>query len=273
MRQGLLFAGTERGVFVSFDDGDTWQPLQLNLPVTSVRDFEIYDNDLDRGDARPRLLGDRRHQPAAPGERRRAQGRRVSLQAGRRDHTSCRAATTERRCRRTSRRRSIRRTARRSTTTCGRMPPGPVTLEILDASGRDACTLHERCGQSGAAAAGSRGRRWRRRRDSEHVALWRPTPEPFSAGAGMHRVVWAPVPRWPAVAAAEAGAADGRRWRHDASDRHVHGEAHRERTESHPDLHGSSRPARCRAIGRARNGPQHRADASKRIALLGRIPF
>ncbi|MCG6989128.1 MAG: hypothetical protein LJF06_13245 [Gemmatimonadetes bacterium] len=45
-RQGLLFAGTERGAFVSFDDGDHWQPLQLNLPVTSVRDFQIYDGDL-----------------------------------------------------------------------------------------------------------------------------------------------------------------------------------------------------------------------------------
>ena len=46
VRRGLLFAGTERGRFVSFDDGDTWQSLQLNLPVTSVRDFEIHDNDL-----------------------------------------------------------------------------------------------------------------------------------------------------------------------------------------------------------------------------------
>ena len=41
-----MFAGTERGAFVSFDDGDRWQPFQLNLPVTSVRDFEIYNNDL-----------------------------------------------------------------------------------------------------------------------------------------------------------------------------------------------------------------------------------
>src|SRR5215472_772143 len=43
---GLLFAGTERGVYVSFDDGDHWQPLQLNLPVTSVRDFAIHGDDL-----------------------------------------------------------------------------------------------------------------------------------------------------------------------------------------------------------------------------------
>ena len=45
-RKGLLFAGTELGVYVSFDDGDHWQPLQLNLPVTSVRDLVVKDNDL-----------------------------------------------------------------------------------------------------------------------------------------------------------------------------------------------------------------------------------
>ncbi len=45
-RKGLLFAGTEIGVFVSFDDGDHWQSLQLNLPVTSVRDLVIHGDDL-----------------------------------------------------------------------------------------------------------------------------------------------------------------------------------------------------------------------------------
>ncbi|MEZ5294688.1 MAG: hypothetical protein R2745_26655, partial [Vicinamibacterales bacterium] len=45
-RRGLLVAGTERGVHVSFDDGDTWQSLQLNLPVTSMRDLEFHDGDL-----------------------------------------------------------------------------------------------------------------------------------------------------------------------------------------------------------------------------------
>ncbi len=46
VRPGLLFAGTELGVYVSFDDGDHWQSLQLNLPVTSIRDFDERDNDL-----------------------------------------------------------------------------------------------------------------------------------------------------------------------------------------------------------------------------------
>ena len=46
VRKGLLFAGTETGVWVSFDDGDHWQELQLNLPHTSMRDLWIHDNDL-----------------------------------------------------------------------------------------------------------------------------------------------------------------------------------------------------------------------------------
>jgi photosystem II stability/assembly factor-like uncharacterized protein len=45
-RQGLLFAGTETAVWVSFDDGDHWQSLQLNLPHTSMRDLWIHDRDL-----------------------------------------------------------------------------------------------------------------------------------------------------------------------------------------------------------------------------------
>ncbi len=45
-RKGLLFAGTEGSVYVSFDDGDHWQSLRLNLPATSVRDLLIKDNDL-----------------------------------------------------------------------------------------------------------------------------------------------------------------------------------------------------------------------------------
>ncbi|MGC2272770.1 MAG: hypothetical protein WA555_01190 [Candidatus Sulfotelmatobacter sp.] len=44
--RGLLFAGTESGVYLSFDDGDHWQSLQLNLPVTSVRDLTIHGDDL-----------------------------------------------------------------------------------------------------------------------------------------------------------------------------------------------------------------------------------
>src|SRR5262249_3952489 len=45
-RKGLLFAGTETSMWVSFDDGDHWQPLQLNLPVSSMRDMVVHGNDL-----------------------------------------------------------------------------------------------------------------------------------------------------------------------------------------------------------------------------------
>lgn len=45
-RAGLLYAGTENGVFVSYDDGVQWQPLQLNLPRTPVHDLLVHSNDL-----------------------------------------------------------------------------------------------------------------------------------------------------------------------------------------------------------------------------------
>ncbi len=46
VRKGLLFAGTETGIHVSFDDGGSWQPLQLNLPVAPVHDLTVKDDDL-----------------------------------------------------------------------------------------------------------------------------------------------------------------------------------------------------------------------------------
>jgi hypothetical protein len=45
-RKGLLFCGTELGVYVSFDDGDNWQSLQLNMPHVSMRDLDVHGNDL-----------------------------------------------------------------------------------------------------------------------------------------------------------------------------------------------------------------------------------
>src|SRR5437763_10185955 len=46
VKRGLVFAGTETAVYVSFDDGDHWQSLEQNLPPTSNRDMVIKDNDL-----------------------------------------------------------------------------------------------------------------------------------------------------------------------------------------------------------------------------------
>ncbi|HPG11237.1 MAG TPA: hypothetical protein PLU37_06885, partial [Chitinophagaceae bacterium] len=45
-RPGLLYAGTEYGMYISFDDGINWKPFQLNLPVVPVTDLAIKDNDL-----------------------------------------------------------------------------------------------------------------------------------------------------------------------------------------------------------------------------------
>ncbi len=45
-QRGLLYAATERGVYVSFDGGDHWQPMQMNLPRTSVRDIDIHGDDM-----------------------------------------------------------------------------------------------------------------------------------------------------------------------------------------------------------------------------------
>lgn len=46
LRQGMLFSGTESGMYISFDDGKAWQPFQLKLPVVPVTDLAIKDNEL-----------------------------------------------------------------------------------------------------------------------------------------------------------------------------------------------------------------------------------
>lgn len=45
-RKGLLYAGGEKGIYISFNDGANWKPLQLNLPVVPIHDLAIQDNDL-----------------------------------------------------------------------------------------------------------------------------------------------------------------------------------------------------------------------------------
>jgi photosystem II stability/assembly factor-like uncharacterized protein len=46
LKRGLLYAGTERGVWVSFDDGGNWQPLRLNLPIVPIHDLAVKEGDL-----------------------------------------------------------------------------------------------------------------------------------------------------------------------------------------------------------------------------------
>jgi photosystem II stability/assembly factor-like uncharacterized protein len=48
-REGLLFAGSETQVYVSFDDGDHWESLRLNMPASSIRDLVIHEDDLIAG--------------------------------------------------------------------------------------------------------------------------------------------------------------------------------------------------------------------------------
>jgi len=55
-KRGLLYAGTEHGIYVSFDDGGQWQSLRLNLPDTQVPDLVIEGRRPGDRDARAELL-------------------------------------------------------------------------------------------------------------------------------------------------------------------------------------------------------------------------
>ena len=138
-RRGLLYAGTQHGFYVSFDDGDHWQPLSLNLPDTQVSDIWVEANDDRDRDARPRLLHPRRHRAAAAVRRGGHDGgRRVSLQAGRRDPSAPAGATI---------------------TYWLKKPAQKLTLEILDGSGQVVRTFDGALPDAGRAGAGGCGRR------------------------------------------------------------------------------------------------------------------
>jgi len=196
VRRGLLFAGTERGIHVSFDDGDNWQPLQLNLPTTSVRDLELYGNDLivathGRGfwvidDVSPlrqasdeiaradvylfkpadAILFNQGSDNGTPTQKDEPQAPNAPNGATI-DYYFKSAAT------------------------------GPVSLAILDANG--ACLAvyaSAPLADSGCASTGRGGGRGGRGAAGGGIpntsALWRPAPEPFSTDAGTHRIVWSP---------------------------------------------------------------------------------
>ena len=178
VRRGLLFAGTELGVYVSFDDGASWQSLQLNLPTTSVRDLAIEQGDLiaathGRGFW---ILDD-----ISP-------LRQLTPQIASASVHLFRPRLTWR--------------FRRSTNTdtplppeepqgqnppygaiiyysLGAQPSGPVTLEILDAQGK----LVRRYSSAHPPTAP----------DMSHFAVapyWAAPPQALSAAPGMHRFVW-----------------------------------------------------------------------------------
>ena len=111
-RRGLLFAGTEQAVYVSFDDGEHWQSLRNNMPATSIRDLVIKDDDLVVGThGRSFYILDDitplRQITAATGS-----SRRAPVRAAGGDCASAGTRTPTRRCRRTSRPARIRPTAR-----------------------------------------------------------------------------------------------------------------------------------------------------------------
>src|SRR3989475_3346059 len=201
LRRGLLFAGTERGAFVSFDDGDHWQPIQRNLPVTSVRDFVVYGNDLivathGRGfwvmDDISALRQVNDEVPKADAWLFRPADA-INVVPGDDDGTPLQRDEPQ-----------------------AQNPPdgvvldyyfkaaasGAVTLELLDAAGKIMRKWPAEPGtEGGAGARGGRGASGLPRVSP----LWQPVPEVFSTAAGMHRVVWRPIapaePAGPGVAA------------------------------------------------------------------------
>ena len=84
VRRGLLYAGTQHGVYISFNDGDSWQAFTSGLPDVPVTDLVVEDNAHRDRHARAQLLRDGRHrgaQAVRPG----AAHRRGGVQAGQRD--------------------------------------------------------------------------------------------------------------------------------------------------------------------------------------------
>jgi len=176
-RPGLLYAGTELGVSISFDDGDHWLSLQLNLPVASVRDLAVHDNDLvaaTHGRAFW-ILDD-----LTP-----LRQLRDSVL-----HASAHLFAPERAIR-------VRRSVSNDTPLppeephgenppAGAVidyvfqttPPGPVTLEIRDAAGR----LVRRFSSEDHLHAPAE--------PPQIAAAWLPRPEPLSRRAGLNRFVW-----------------------------------------------------------------------------------
>ena len=182
---GLLFAGTERGVFVSLDDGDNWQSLQLNVPVTSMRDFEIYGNDLivathGRGfwvidDISPL--------------------RQITDAIGKADAYLFKPADAVNIIQAGDNGTPLQKDEPQAENPPNgaaidyylkKAPTSAVTLEILDATGKIIQTYSTQAAPAPAPGPAGGG--------IPNVSpLWRPTPTPFPGSPGMHRIVWNPV--------------------------------------------------------------------------------
>ena len=109
VRKGLLFCGTERAVYVSFDDGDDWQSLRLNMPATSIRDLVVHDDDIVVGTHGRSRSGFSTTSRRCGSSTIRSRRRRVSVQAADGVSEFAGTSTPTRRCRPKSR--------------CGQNPP------------------------------------------------------------------------------------------------------------------------------------------------------
>ena len=133
-RRGLLYAGTERGVYVSFDDGARWQPLQLNLPIVPVTDLAIKDDDLIAATQGRGFWVARRPGAAAPARHAGRAGRRPPVRA-RSPPTGCAARASPKPHPRPGR--EPGRPAPSSSTCLDEAAAGqPVKLEFLTADGK-----------------------------------------------------------------------------------------------------------------------------------------
>jgi hypothetical protein len=198
VRKGLLFAGTERGAFMSMDDGASWQPLQMNLPVTSVRDFVIYNNDLIVGthgrgiwiidDMSPLRQIDNTVLGADAFLFKPADAFVVAQGGDNGTPTQKDEPQAENPPNGAYIYYYLRNT-----------PTSPVTLEILNAAGAVVQTFTSAVAGGGGAPGGGGGggggggaQGGGRGGIPNTTALWRTPAEPFSATAGMHRVAWTP---------------------------------------------------------------------------------
>jgi photosystem II stability/assembly factor-like uncharacterized protein len=190
-RRGLLFAGTERGVYVSFDDGDNWQSLQLNLPMTSMRDFEIYGNDLivathGRGfwvidDISPLRQVNDQVAGAAAYLFKPADG--IAAIQGSDNGTP--TQKDEPQAQNPANGAAIDYYLKTAAT-------GTVTLEIQDPSGNCLQRFSNDPASVGCGPAPPQGGRGGGGGIPNTSALWRQAAEPFAVSAGMHRVNWSP---------------------------------------------------------------------------------
>jgi len=186
-RNGLLFAGTELGVYVSFNDGEDWQPLQLNLPRSSARDFVIHGDDLivathGRGFWIIDNISSLRQiaaLTAAPDTMLFKPVPAVRMRTGGSGGTPLPYGSAETDNPPTGAILDYYLTSAAS---------GPVTLEILDKSGK---TVRTYSSADTGAGGGRRGGGGGGRGGAPNIpAYWNRPPETLSAAAGMHRWVW-----------------------------------------------------------------------------------